>query len=153
MWRRVHLEVQLPFPPECVFPYLADPARWPQFAPAVEFRQRIGEGSADAGSRWWAVDRIFGPFKVRFADELECLEPPRRVVWHSTAPWNSRVEYVCLADHTGTRVIADYAGDVAGWLRLVAMLPTFVLARILMRDFRGLSRVLTAAAITSETVR
>ena len=144
VWRRVFLDVHLSHPPEQVFPYFADPARWHVFAPAVEFRQRIGEGPVEVGSRWWAIDRILGPFKVRFADELEAIEPPRRVVWHSTSPWNSRVEYVCVAEQGGTRVLADYEGDVAGWLRLVALLPTFVLAGILMRDFDGLARALAA---------
>lgn len=144
MWRRVWLNVRLPHPPERVFPYLADPARWPEFAPAVEFRQRVDEGLPEIGSRWWAVDRILGPFKVRFADVLEIIEPGQRVVWHSTSPWNSRVEYLCVADGDGTRVLADYEGDVAGWLRLVALLPTFVLRRILLRDFSGLTRVLDA---------
>ncbi|MFC8682593.1 SRPBCC family protein [Microbacterium ureisolvens] len=138
------LDVHLAHPPARVFPYLADPGRWPLFAPAVEFRQRIGGGPTEVGSRWWAVDRIIGPFRVRFADELESIEAPRRVVWHSSAPWNSRVEYLCLEDGDGTRVLADYAGDVAGWLRIVALLPTFVLSRILLRDFRGLTRVLEA---------
>jgi uncharacterized protein YndB with AHSA1/START domain len=149
MWRRVSLDARLSHPPARVFPYLADPARWPEFAPAVEFRQRIDGGLAEIGSRWWAVDRIWGPFKVRFADVLELIEPGHRVVWHSTSPWNSRVEYVCVADGGGTRVLADYEGDVAGWLRLVALLPTFVLRRILLRDFRGLSRVLDAEERTA----
>ena len=90
MWRRVVLDVLLPHPAERVYPLLADPARWPDFAPAVAFRQRIGDGTPDVGSRWWAVDRI-GPFRVRFADVLESIEPGERVVWHSTSPWNSRV--------------------------------------------------------------
>lgn len=144
MWRRVRLDVRVPYAPSRVFPYLADPGRWPDFAPAVEFRQRIGDGPPDVGSRWWAVDRILGPFKVRFADELEAIEPPRRVVWHSTSPWNSRVEYVCVPDGEATRVLADYEGDVAGWLRAVALLPTPVLEQILLRDFRGLDRLLAA---------
>ncbi|MBD3941663.1 hemerythrin domain-containing protein [Microbacterium sp. NEAU-LLC] len=36
------------------------------------------------------------------------------------------------------------AGDVAGGLRLVALLPTFVLEAVLMRDFRGMARLLDA---------
>jgi len=144
VWRRIHLEVWLPHPPDRVFPHFADPARWPEFAPAVLFRQRIDDGPPAVGSRWWAVDRILGPFKVRFADELESIDPPWDVVWHSTSPWNSTVEYICAPESGGTRVIAEYEGDVAGGLRLVALLPTFVLERILMRDFRGLARVLDA---------
>lgn len=144
MWRRVRLEVWLPSPPARVFALFADPVRWPDFAPAVVFRQRIDDGPVTVGSRWWAVDRILGPFTVRFADELEAIDPPRSVVWHSTSPWNSRVEYVCTPEGGGTRVVADYAGDVAGGLRLVALLPTFVLEAVLMRDFRGMARLLHA---------
>lgn len=141
VWKRVVLSVHVPHGPGRVFPYLADPGRWPDFAPAVEFRQRIGPESSEVGSRWWAIDRI-GPFRVRFADILEHIEPERRVVWHSTAPWNSRVEYVCHPESGGTRVRADYEGDIAGWLRATAFLPDFLWKRILLRDFRGLTRVL-----------
>ena len=59
---------------------------------------------------------------------------------------------MCVAEGEGTRVLADYEGDVAGWLRLVALLPTFVLRRILLRDFRGLSRVLDAEERTVAAV-
>ena len=144
MWRRVVLEVWIPYPRSRVFPYFADPGTWPDWAPAVEVRRRVGEGPTIVGSRWSAVDRIIGPFRVRFEDVLEVVETDERVVWHSTSPWNSRVEYACAAERGGTRVRADYGGDVTGWLRLVALLPTFVLARILMRDFTGLRRVLEA---------
>lgn len=141
MWRRVQLDVHLAHPPQSVYRYVADPASWPDWAPAVDYRRRIDDGPLQVGSRWSAVDRI-GPFRIRFTDVLETLEPDRRVVWHSTSPWNSRVEYLCTPEAGGTRIRADYAGDVAGWLRLVALLPTFILARILLRDFRGLDRLL-----------
>ncbi len=141
MWRRVTLDVHLDHPPSRVFPYFADPGRWPEFAPAVVSRSPVDDGPLRVGSRWAAVDRV-GPFRVRFTDVLEVVEPDRRVVWHSTAPWNSRVEYVTTPDGGGTRVRADYHGDIATGLRLVALLPTAVLARILLRDFTGLRRVL-----------
>ena len=144
MWRQVTLDVHLDHPPARVFPYFADPGTWPDWAPAVEMRRRVGDGPPSVGSRWSAIDRIIGPFRVRFEDVLEVVEPEARVVWHSTSPWNSRVEYACVPEGGGTRVLADYGGDVAGWLRLVALLPTFVLARILMRDFTGLQRLLDA---------
>ena len=143
MWRRVTLDVHLDHPPDRVYPYLADPGRWPEFAPAVASRRPLDDGPARVGNRWAAVDRI-GPFRVRFVDVLESAEPDRRVVWHSTSPWNSRVEYVVTPSRGGADVHADYGGDVASGLRLVALLPTFVLARILRRDFTGLRRVLEA---------
>jgi hypothetical protein len=141
MWRSVQLEAAVAYPPQRVFPHLADPARWPAFAPAVESRRRIGDGPPIVGSRWSAVDRI-GPFRIRFTDELIELDTDALVVWSSTAPWNSRVSYRLVGDPDGTRILARYEGDVAGWPRVVALLPTFVLAMILMRDFIGLRRVL-----------
>jgi uncharacterized protein YndB with AHSA1/START domain len=141
MWLSVELDAYLDHPPPRVYRYLADPATWRDFAPAVHSRRRVDDGSPRVGSRWAAVDHI-GPFPIRFTDELEILEPDRRVVWHSTAPWNSRVEYVCEAEARGTQVHATYEGDVAGWLRLLGLLPGFVWVRILRRDFRGLSRLL-----------
>lgn len=143
MWRRVEIEARLDHPPERVFPYLANPSRWHEFAPAVFQRRQIDDGPHGVGTRWAAIDRI-GPFKVHFTDELVERDADRRVVWDSTTPWNSRVEYVCVPEAGGTRVLARYEGDVAGWLRLVALLPTFVLARILERDFKGLRSRLAA---------
>src|SRR5690606_32236755 len=81
---------------------------------------------------------------VRFTDVLEAVDPGRRVVWYSTSPWSSRVEYVCTPDGPGTRVRADYDGDVSAWLRVLALLPTAVLARVLRRGFAGLRRALEA---------
>lgn len=144
MWRRVTLEAWIAHPPARVFPLLADPARWPDFAPAVDRRVRIGAGPPVVGSRWTAVDRIIGPFRVHFEDVLEEVDPDRRVVWHSTAPWNSRVEYVCAAEGQGTRVHASYEGDISGWLRVVGVLPHFGWVLILRRDFLGLERLLDA---------
>ena len=146
MWRKVEIEASIDHPVEAVFACLADPNRWPDFAPAVERRQQITQGPAAIGTQWAATDRIVGPLKVRFIDELAEHEADRRVVWHSTAPWNSRVEYVCEPMDGGTRVVARYEGDVAGWLRLVALLPTAALAWILRRDFRGLRALLDADA-------
>jgi uncharacterized protein YndB with AHSA1/START domain len=140
MWRQVRLEAVIAHPPARVFPFLADPARWHEFAPAVVERVRMGTvGDPVVGARWAAVDRI-GPFKIHFVDELVTLNTNELVVWDSTTPWNSRVEYRCIAEAGGTRILASYQGDVAGWLRLVALLPTPVLRRILLRDFHGLRR-------------
>ena len=61
-----------------------------------------------------ATDRI-GPFRFHFIDELAELEPNRRVVWLSSAPWNSRVEYVCLPAGESTDIQARYEGDITAF--------------------------------------
>jgi len=143
MWRRVTVNTTMEQPVERVFPYLADPGSWPEFVPAVILRRRIESGPVAIGSTWQATDRI-GPFKIHFTDELLELEDGQRVVWGSSSPWNSRVEYFLQPAGSGTRVRATYEGDIAGWLRLIAWLPGPVVARILEQDFKRLGRLLDA---------
>src|SRR4029453_15266114 len=99
-------------PVDVVFAYLADPTRWYEFAPAAEFREQIDPGPTRVGTRWRGTDRL-GPFRIHFIDQLDVIEENRRVVWLSSAPWNSRVEYVCEESGTGTRIRADYRGDLS----------------------------------------
>lgn len=142
VWRAVEVEATIGQPVEQVFAYLADPLRWRDFAPACVFRRQIGDQPPAVGTRWMSTDRI-GPFDFHFIDELAVLEPGRRVVWLSSAPWNARVEYICEPDGSGTRIHASYEGDVGGSLRLVVgWLPPFATRWILAQDFRRLARVL-----------
>lgn len=142
MWRRVEVEAWLGRPVDLVFGHLADPETWPAFVPAVVMRRRLDEGPIRVGSRWAAMDRV-GPFPFPFVDELLVHEPRRRVVWRSSAPWNSTVEYLCWPDADGTRVHASYEGDVGGWLRVLGLVvPNGLARRILARDFVRLDRLL-----------
>lgn len=142
MWRRVEVEARVGAPVEPVFAHLADPCTWPTFVPAVVRRRRIDDGPVRVGSRWAATDRV-GPFPFDFVDELLVLEPGRRVVWGSSVPWSSTVEYRCAPDGAATRVHATYEGDLGGWLRLLGVVvPTPVAGRILARDFVRLERLL-----------
>lgn len=146
MWRRIVVSTHVDHPVERVFAYLADPLLWHEFAPAVVFRRQIGDLPPDVGTRWMATDQV-GPFRFHFLDELAELEPSRRVVWISSAPWNARVEYRCTPEMDRTRIQATYEGDVVGLLRvLVGWLPTGVFGWILARDFRRLNRVLATEA-------
>ena len=117
--RRVEVEARIGAPVEPVFAHLADPCTWPTFVPAVVRRRRLDDGPVRVGSRWAATDRV-GPFPFDFVDELLVLEPDRRVVWGSSSPWNSTVEYRCAPDGVATRVHATYEGDVDGWLAAIA---------------------------------
>lgn len=146
MWLSVELDAFVHHPPRSVYPYLADPETWPRWAPAVHSRRRLDGGPIRVGSRWASIDRI-GPFKIHFTDIMDTAEPDERVVWHSTSPWNSRVEYVCAAEGDGTHVHALYEGDLAGWMALLRLMPKWVWRMILNRDFVGLNRLLDAQAV------
>jgi uncharacterized protein YndB with AHSA1/START domain len=153
MWRRIEVDARVDHPVERVFAYLAKPLLWHEFAPAVVFRQQIGDQPPDVGTRWMATDQI-GPFRFHFVDELAVLEPNHRVVWLSSAPWNARVEYLCTADGDGTRIRATYQGDVIGFLQvLVGWLPLRAFALILGRDFHRLNRVLSREKLAAQRWR
>jgi uncharacterized protein YndB with AHSA1/START domain len=146
MRRHVVVNATVAHPVDHVFAYLADPLRWHEFAPACVFRRQIGDQPPRVGTRWMATDRI-GPFQFHFIDELAEVEPPRRVVWLSSAPWNARVEYVCTPIGAGTSVRASYQGDISGSLRLLAgWLPPDVVRWILAQDFRRLDQRLERRA-------
>jgi hypothetical protein len=138
------VETMLPHPVDAVFPYLRDPTRWHDFAPAVVFREPIDDGLPRVGSRWRATDRI-GPFRIHFIDELAVLEENRRAVWLSSSPWNSTVEYACHPVGAGTGIRAEYGGVLEGSLRWqLGWMPDWGNHAILAQDFRRLDRLLTA---------
>jgi len=144
--RRILVDATVNHPVEDVFPYLSDPTRWHDFAPAVEFRRQIDAGHPHVGTRWAATDRI-GPFRIHFIDRLESLDENRRVVWVSSSPWNARVEYACANSGLRTRVRASYAGELSDSLRWqVGWLPGWAWHQILAQDFRRLDRLLTLKA-------
>jgi hypothetical protein len=141
--RRVVVDTILNHATEVVFPYLSDPTHWHDFAPAVVFRKQIDDGPPRVGTRWMATDRI-GPFRIHFVDQLEHFDENRSVVWLSSAPWNSRVEYACTASGEGTRIRADYEGVLSDSLRWqLGWLPGWATHWILAQDFRRLDRLLT----------
>jgi hypothetical protein len=143
--RHVVVDATLNHRVEAVFPYLSDPTKWRDFAPAAAFRKQIDPGPPSVGTSWMATDLI-GPFRIHFIDRLEFFDENRRVVWHSSAPWNARVEYACEESGEGTRIRADYAGELSGSLRWqVGWLPGWVTHWILARDFRRLDRLLRRA--------
>lgn len=144
--RRIIVDATVAHAVESVFPYLDDPLRWHDFAPAVEFRRQIDPGPAHIGTRWMGTDRI-GPFRIHFVDTLDDLDENRRVVWVSSAPWNSRVEYQCVASGSRTHVHAEYEGDLGDSLKWqVGWLPSWGWHWILARDFLRLDRLLTEKA-------
>jgi hypothetical protein len=113
------------------------------------FRRQIGDQRSRIGARWMATDAI-GPFRFHFIDELAELEPNRRVVWRSSAPWNSRVEYVCTPAGEHTNIEARYEGDISGFLRvLTGWLPRGVVRWVLSQDFRRLDQLLERKAMAA----
>ena len=145
--RHIVVDATVNHPIDAVFDYLSDPTKWHDFAPAVEFRKQIDNGPPRVGTRWKATDRI-GPFRAHFIDELAVLDENRRVVWLSSAPWNARVEYACEEAGAGTRIRADYFGELSDALRWQAgWVPVWAWHHaILAQDFRRLDRLLTRKA-------
>lgn len=144
--RRIVVDATVNHGIDAVFAYLSDPTKWHDFAPAVEFRAQIDAGPPVVGTRWMATDRI-GPFRAHFIDRLDILDENRRVVWVSSAPWNSRVEYLCTQFGTATRIRASYAGELSDSLRWqVGWLPGWAWHTILAQDFRRLDRMLARDA-------
>ena len=66
------------------------------------------------------------------------------MVWLSSAPWNARVEYLCVETPGGTLIRARYGGAMSGWMRLVGLVPRPVMGWILSQDFRRLRALLGA---------
>lgn len=145
--RHIVVDATVGHPVAAVFPYLSDPTKWHDFAPAVEFRQQIDPGPPRVGTRWRGTDRI-GPFRAHFIDQLDLIDENRRVVWLSSAPWNARVEYACEEAGMETRVRADYYGELSDALRWQAgWIPIWAWHHlILAQDFRRLDRLLTRKA-------
>ncbi|WES64608.1 SRPBCC family protein [Microbacter sp. GSS18] len=149
--RRVTVDATVHHPVEAVFPYLADPLKWREFAPAAFFRVQLDDGPPRVGTRWMATDQI-GPFQAHFIDTLDALEDNERVVWLSSAPWNSRVEYACEAVGGETRIRAEYAGVLSDAMRWqLGWLPDWATHAILARDFVRLDRLLTRRVYASRT--
>ena len=144
--RRIVVDATVNHRIDAVFAYLSNPTKWHDFAPAVEFRMQIDAGPPRVGTRWMATDRI-GPFRAHFIDQLDVLDENRRVVWLSSAPWNGRVEYECEEAGMGTRIRADYVGELSDSLRWqLGWLPGWAWHLILAQDFRRLDRLLTRKA-------
>src|SRR5258705_11839169 len=144
--RHIVVDAFVNHPVDAVFPYLAEPTKWHDFAPAVEYREQIDAGRPQVGTRWRGTDRL-GPFRIHFVDELDVLDENRRVVWVSTAPWNSRVEYACEGSGAGTRIRADYLGRLTGSTRWqVGWLPIWGWHLLLVQFFLRRVRLLTLRA-------
>ncbi len=153
MRRYVEVNATVAHPVDRVFAYLVDPLRWHEFAPACVFRRQIGDQPPRIGTRWMATDRL-GPFSFHFIDELAELEPNRRVVWLSSAPWNSRVEYVCTPAGVNTNIEARYEGDISGFLRVLTWwLPPAIVRWVLSQDFRRLDQRLEREATAASRLQ
>jgi uncharacterized protein YndB with AHSA1/START domain len=132
--------------PERLFPYLADPARWPEYIPAIAEVRPLGSPDLVVGGTWAQVDRM-GPFSVRMVQELVAIEPPRRVLWRTGAPYHGSEETVCAEMGSGTRVSVRFDASPTGWLRLLDLVPDRLLVRASYEaDFARLEALLARGA-------
>ena len=125
-----------------VFPYLAEPETWSEWVPAVVERTRLDDAPAGPGTRWRAVDRIAGPWRIEFTEELVALEPHERVVFEHAHPWNARTEYRVEADGDRTVVHVQFRGSLRGSLRLVGLMPRSLATKVFAADLERLGELL-----------
>ncbi len=143
---RLRFSSVLDAPLEQVFLYQADPARWPEYIPAVVEVRPLGSPELVVGSRWAQVDRM-GPLLVRMVQELEAIEAPRRVVWRTGAPYHGVEETVCTPEGPGTRVSVTFDARPTGWLRLLDLVPDRLLVRgSYAADLARLERLLASTS-------
>ncbi len=141
---RVGVTVHFPVPPDRVFPYLAEPEKWPEWVPALVERTRIGEGPVRPGSQWRSIDRA-GPLTIQFTEELVSIEPNKHVRFRQSSPWNSWGEYRVEPEREGSVVHLYFEGKPSGriwWLNLV---PNAIAAKGLAADLERLRRLLLDA--------
>lgn len=86
---KVAFDVKMRHSAEVLWPYLADPERYPEWIPSLVERTRLDDGPLQPGATWRAVDRV-GPFRVEFTCRLTEIEPTRKVVFEQSDPFNGR---------------------------------------------------------------
>ena len=138
----IAIEVNLRHSVELLWPYLADPERWPEWIPALEERTRLDDGPLQPGSTWKSVDRV-GPFRVEFTDKLVEIEPMRRVVFEESAPWNGWGEYLLEpTDEGGATLRVRFEAKPRGTIRFLGWLPDALSTYVMKKDYQRLERLL-----------
>ena len=140
MTKTIHREIQVPQPPEQVWPALADRATLAEWMFPNNFEPRVGHRF---------TFQVPPNPKANFdgmtvhCEVLEC-EPPRRLVfsWSAGGLVDTRVSFHLEPEGEGTRVLFEHSGfDVSqppgnqafrgaefGWARMLGQIPAVVAA-------------------------
>jgi uncharacterized protein YndB with AHSA1/START domain len=144
---KVAMEVKMRHSVEVLWPYLADPERWPDWIPALVERTRLDSGAVRPDSTWKSVDRV-GPFRVEFTDKLIEIEPMRRVVFEQSAPWNGWGEYLLEPSNEDEAMLSvRFEAKPTGVLRLLDWLPDAFSAYVMKKDYLRLDNLLDKEAL------
>lgn len=133
----LEFDVNIPVSVERVFPYLAEPEKWPEYEPGVLERTRIGEGPIGPGAQWRAVDRV-GPVTVQFIDELVSLEENKHVRFRQSPPWNSWGEFRVEPKDGGSLVHVFFEGKPTGKLWWLNLIPNRMTEKAFLSDLKDL---------------
>ena len=104
-------------PVDDVFAYLTDPAKVPEWNPAVLQCREEPSGPVQVGSMLHMVSRILGR---RFESTLEVTEftPNKKFVYKSNSPFPVEATYLAEPTAGGTRVTVESVAEPAGFFKL-----------------------------------
>lgn len=143
---KVAIEVKMRHSAELLWPYLADPERYPEWIPNLVERIRLDSGPLEPGATWKAVDRV-GPVRIEFTYKLIEIEPTRRVAFELSPPWNGSGEYVLEPiDRNGTTLSVRFETKPSGVLRFMDWLPDIFSAYVMKKYYLRLNNLLDDGA-------
>ena len=135
--------------PEDVFSYVADPSHHTEWIESVVSARREGDGPLAVGSSVLATRRV-GPWKLRYTEVMDELDPPRTWVNHGVggipviAIANGTVEPLDDGKRSRVTISCEFQGHGIG--KLLVPLLARRLAKQLPRDEQKLKELLERGA-------
>jgi carbon monoxide dehydrogenase subunit G len=143
---KIDREIVVARPPEAVFDYLADVARFPQWQPAIERAEQLTPGVLAPGSQLRLVIRApTGATEV--TGEIVGLDRPSALAVRTlTGPAAVEAGCALAADGDGTRVRFTATIELKGMLRFVEGAARGMIERELPTTLADLARRIEAEA-------
>ena len=139
-------EIVVARPPEAVFDYLADVARFPQWQPSIERAEQLTPGPLAPGTRLRLV--IKAPTgRTEVTGEIVAIDRPSALVVRTlTGPATVEARCAIAADDDGTRVRFSATIELKGMLKFVEGTARGMIERELPTTLADLARRIEAEA-------
>lgn len=143
---KIDREIDVARPPEVVFDYLADVARFPEWQPAIERAEQLTPGPLAQGTRLRLVIRApTGPTEV--TGEVVALERPSMLAVRTlTGPAGVDARCTLSPAGAGTRVAFGATVELKGMLRFVEGAARGMIEKELPRTLADLARRIESEA-------